>query len=555
MARYSRSHPSAGNSPRPTGNLALHDRHPHLPEPPASDLLAGLDILGDDLRKLAEGVVVAYKNCLSPDTRRTYAEGWHSFVTFAATRVPPLPVQPEHPEDTRYLLTIALWLVWSLTAAPVYRGPSSDREIIRVGLSWRTAKTRLSGIVSQYRELGIPDPTRHPALANVIDGLARRHGAKPQKVTPLATAELRRVIDATYQMSPQTLRDRALVVSAHSRVHPRGLERMRWEDLTVDDTTWTFGTGPTAIILRGRPEMIELCPLTALAAWRSDGLGGPFAGPVFPALTGPGRPRRDRTGVTVTATHQSLTKTIRWRAAHAGLVLPPGVSVPDLSNPDDVRRVLDSMDNAALGDVRDRSIISLGFVVASRRRNLAEFDVADIDILDAGALVTFRRSKTDQYGHNPRVADISRVDAGRYDPVANLEVWLRRYAKALGRPLTPADPLYCRIDRHGCILANPADTRRTYLTGPSIVPARLARPAFSDIIRKRAAAAGLTGRYRSHSMRRGMALSAARQGVPIQTIAKRGGWESLDTVAGYIDEAERFMDNFAEKLGLAERRP
>ncbi|MDA8356614.1 MAG: tyrosine-type recombinase/integrase [Actinomycetota bacterium] len=213
------------------------------------------------------------------------------------------------------------------------------------------------------------------------------------------------------------------------------------------------------------------------------------------------------------------------------------------------------MQCSSLIDIRDRSVLSLGFVVASRRRNLSDFNVGDLELSTHGAVVTFRRSKTDQYGRDPRKADVKRLGGGPYDPVANVEAWLDAYTEALGRPLDPGDPLFCRIDRHGRLVRARIgrmgeDPAQGHALGGSAV--RLQRPAFSEIVRLRAAQAGLSGRFRSHSLRRGMATSAARRGMPIYEIAKRGGWKSLDTVAGYIEEAQRFDTSIGEALGLGD---
>jgi integrase len=122
-----------------------------------------------------------------------------------------------------------------------------------------------------------------------------------------------------------------------------------------------------------------------------------------------------------------------------------------------------------------------------------------------------------------------------------LRGWLACYEALAGRPLLGSDPLYPRIDRHGNLKLD-ADG----------APARLGRAAFSEIVRRRSEQAGLVGRFRSHSLRRGFATTLARNKVPIEKIAKRGGWRSLDVVWGYIEEAGWFEEDWSVALGLDE---
>lgn len=52
----------------------------------------------------------------------------------------------------------------------------------------------------------------------------------------------------------------------------------------------------------------------------------------------------------------------------------------------------------------------------------------------------------------------------------------------------------------------------------------------------------------SHSLRRGLATSSARENVDFETIKKQGGWKSDATVWGYIDEGRLFTDNVTHTL-------
>jgi len=56
------------------------------------------------------------------------------------------------------------------------------------------------------------------------------------------------------------------------------------------------------------------------------------------------------------------------------------------------------------------------------------------------------------------------------------------------------------------------------------------------------------GRFSSHSLRRGLATSASRNGASLQSIMRQGRWQHEGTVLGYIEEGQRFEDNAADIL-------
>ena len=49
----------------------------------------------------------------------------------------------------------------------------------------------------------------------------------------------------------------------------------------------------------------------------------------------------------------------------------------------------------------------------------------------------------------------------------------------------------------------------------------------------------------SHSFRRGLSTSAARERVDFELIKKQGGWQNDATVWGYIEEGQQFNQNAA----------
>jgi integrase len=90
--------------------------------------------------------------------------------------------------------------------------------------------------------------------------------------------------------------------------------------------------------------------------------------------------------------------------------------------------------------------------------------------------------------------------------------------------------------------------RRIYKSG-KVGDEGLSEGSVNDILKNRAAEAGVSLRkLTSHSMRRGMATSSYKAGANFMDIKKQGGWKSVKTVVGYIEEAKLFSENVGNVL-------
>lgn len=56
------------------------------------------------------------------------------------------------------------------------------------------------------------------------------------------------------------------------------------------------------------------------------------------------------------------------------------------------------------------------------------------------------------------------------------------------------------------------------------------------------------GNLSSHSFRRGLSMSVAREGVNFELIKKQGGWKSDATVWDYIEEGQQLSNNATHVL-------
>ena len=189
---------------------------------------------------------------------------------------------------------------------------------------------------------------------------------------------------------------------------------------------------------------------------------------------------------------------------------------------DDLLLVLDAMGDG-LKDIRDRALLLIGFAGALRRAELVALDVADTECAPRGIALHLRHSKTDpeRRGHKIHIPH----GRTRWCPVATLDAWLAASGISTGAIFRP-------VDRHG-----------------RVHNGRLSGEAVSLVVQERAAAAGLdqTG-YSGHSLRAGLATSAAQAGVPTWRIKAQTRHASDAMLARYIRQGELFTDNAAEVL-------
>ena len=192
---------------------------------------------------------------------------------------------------------------------------------------------------------------------------------------------------------------------------------------------------------------------------------------------------------------------------------------------DDLKRMLEALPNTRVG-LRDRALLLLGFAGAFRRSELVGLDVADLEFARAGVIVTLRKSKTDQAGRSRRLG-IPFGSSERTCPVRSVQAWLEAARISEG-------PVFRSLDRF-----------------QRVQGARLSDKAVALIIKRRAKAVGLDpARYAGHSLRAGLATSAAAAGASERVIMSQTGHRSADMVRRYIRDGSLFTSNPAGMVGL-----
>jgi integrase len=192
---------------------------------------------------------------------------------------------------------------------------------------------------------------------------------------------------------------------------------------------------------------------------------------------------------------------------------------------DDLKRMLGKLPGTRVG-LRDRALLLVGFAGAFRRSELVSLDVADLDFTRAGLVITLRKSKTDQEGRSRRIG-IPYGSSEASCPVRSLQAWLESARISGG-------PVFRRMDRFH-----------------RVQPGRLSDKAVALIVKRRAKAVGLDpSRYGGHSLRAGLATSAAAAGASERVIMAQTGHRSADMVRRYIRDGNLWRENAAMLVGL-----
>lgn len=174
-------------------------------------------------------------------------------------------------------------------------------------------------------------------------------------------------------------------------------------------------------------------------------------------------------------------------------------------------------------DVRDRALLLVGFAGGFRRSELVALDVRDIRHVRQGITVTIRRSKTDQSGTGREIG--IPFARGRFCPVKAMEAWLQLACIQDG-------PIFRAVDRHGQVSVG-----------------QLSPEAVASVVKARATEIGLdSSNYSGHSLRAGLATSAAMAGVSSLDIRKQTGHTSDAMLARYVRSGELFTNNATSHL-------
>jgi len=204
-------------------------------------------------------------------------------------------------------------------------------------------------------------------------------------------------------------------------------------------------------------------------------------------------------------------------------------SAPTAKKPllvEDLKRILAALPESTLGR-RDRALLLLGFTGAFRRSELVALDCEDIAATDHGLTVTIGATKIDA-GKSSRTVRIPFGSAEEGTcPAAAVEGW-RRAARI------DTGAVFRVVTRHGKVLDK-----------------RLSGEAVGLVVKHRVEVLGYNpAQFGGHSLRAGLATSAALAGKSETSIMRQTGHRSVTAVRRYIRDSDLFRENAAEGLGL-----
>ncbi len=164
--------------------------------------------------------------------------------------------------------------------------------------------------------------------------------------------------------------------------------------------------------------------------------------------------------------------------------------------------------------IRDKSLILLGFAGGFRRTELVSIELEDIEFVTEGIKIFIKRSKTDQSGEG-MIKAIPYFDNEVYCPVLALKKWIMFSEIKKGKIFNISDKNVALI------------------------------------VKKYAFLAGLdAGKYAGHSLRSGFATSAAEAGAEERNIMAMTGHKTTQMVRRYIQEANLFKNNALKKIKI-----
>jgi integrase len=184
---------------------------------------------------------------------------------------------------------------------------------------------------------------------------------------------------------------------------------------------------------------------------------------------------------------------------------------------------LESQD-ICLKTLRDKAIILCGFFGSFRRSELVSLEIEHLHWEPEGVIVNMPRSKTDQDGDG--LLRALPFGDKKICPATALNEWKKAANITTG-------PVFRPINRWGTM-----QNRGIGAGAINELLKSLGRKCNFDFIDE------LSG----HSLRRGMATSAAREHIDFDLIKKQGGWKSDAIVWDYIEEGDALTNNAAKIL-------
>lgn len=187
---------------------------------------------------------------------------------------------------------------------------------------------------------------------------------------------------------------------------------------------------------------------------------------------------------------------------------------------DVLRDMLRSVTGEDLRAYRDRALLAIGMAGAFRRSELVAITVARVSDDGRGLLVRIPSSKTDQEGQGHTVAI---PDGRRLEPVQHYRAWLAKAGITEG-------PVFRKLTPQGRLTDKAMSAQGVAL-----------------VVKAAAVAAGYPPElFSGHSLRAGFLTEAGRQNANLFKMKEHSRHASLEMVAEYVRDHERFREHAGE---------
>lgn len=184
-----------------------------------------------------------------------------------------------------------------------------------------------------------------------------------------------------------------------------------------------------------------------------------------------------------------------------------------------LKAMIEKANDGSLRGLRDAALLAIGFAGAFRRSELVAIKVEHLDHQPEGLIITIPKSKTNQEGEEERVA------IKHKGTIDLLYAWLNAAGIEEGFVFRPV--------------------MRDAVAMTKGLTAEFA----ADIVKKYAEACGFDPKlFAGHSLRRGFATQAIRDGKPAKDVMKQTRHKSHRVFEGYVEEGSIFQNNATEDL-------
>jgi integrase len=194
-------------------------------------------------------------------------------------------------------------------------------------------------------------------------------------------------------------------------------------------------------------------------------------------------------------------------------------------SPEDLIKIAQALsEKLTLMNIRDNAIMQIGYFGALRRSEIINIQYEHLYWKVEGLEILLPHSKTDQSNEGQYCA----IPYGNeiLCPIKTLKHWLEKSNIQSGA-------IFRRIFKNN------------FLSDSPLTPLSL-----NHIVKRCAILGNLQNadKISPHSLRRGLATSAAHANASIKTIMRAGRWKQVNTVMEYIEASERFSDSAAASV-------